>query len=91
MKVYVFGNRDYAPDAVAFEVAGKLSTKFEARNSKLIEFVEVKPNEDLPFVGEDLVVILDVVEGIDEVTLITEEDLDKALEDFTARSRRHGK
>lgn len=42
-----------------------------------IEFVEVKPNEDLPFVGEERVVILDVVDGISKVTVFTEKDLDK--------------
>jgi hypothetical protein len=49
-----------------------------------MSFVCVKPNEDLPFVddssmgsGQDMVVILDVVEGIDEVTVFTEKDLEK--------------
>lgn len=44
-----------------------------------VEFVFVKPNEDLPFVDEEEVVIMDVVEGIDKVTVITEEDLDKLV------------
>lgn len=42
-----------------------------------ITFVEVRPNEDLPFVGQDKVVIMDVVMGLDEVAVLTEKDLDR--------------
>ncbi len=46
---------------------------------KTIEWEFVKPNEDLPFVGEEEVVILDVIEGINKVTVLTEKDLDKLV------------
>ena len=72
MKVYVFGNKDYEKDKLSFEVASKLDHK------KLkIQFIEVKPNKDLPFVDENMVVMMDKVMGIDKVKLITESDLDK--------------
>ena len=74
MKVYVFGNRDYEKDKLSFEVVDKLDLK----NLK-IEFEEVKPNQDLPFTGSDMVVMMDVVMGIDKVKLITEYDLDKLV------------
>lgn len=44
-----------------------------------LSFLFVKPNEDLPFVGEKMVVILDVVEGIEKVTVLTEGDLDRLV------------
>lgn len=74
MKVYVFGNRDYEKDKLSFDVVDKIDLK------KLeIEFVEVKPNQDLPFAGSEIVVMMDVVMGIDEVKLITQDDLDKLV------------
>ncbi|MBN1168928.1 hypothetical protein JXA63_03470 [Candidatus Woesebacteria bacterium] len=72
MKVYVFGNQDFADDTIALKVADKIKDKL-----KNIEFVFVNPNEDLPFVRRENVVILDTIQGIDEVTKLTEEDLDK--------------
>ena len=72
MKVYVFGNQDFGGDKVALEAAKKLVGKV-----KKVEFIQVKPNEDLPFAGEENVVILDTVEGIKKTTVITEKDLDK--------------
>jgi len=74
MKVYVFGNRDYEKDKLSFDVVDKLDLK----NLK-IEFEEVKPNQDLPFTGSEMVVMMDVVMGIDKVKLITEDDLDKLV------------
>jgi len=70
MKVYVFGNEDFAQDNLAFEVADKLSNKIDS-----VSFIKIKPNEDLPFAGEEFVTILDAVAGIDEVRVI--EDVDK--------------
>jgi Ni,Fe-hydrogenase maturation factor len=75
MKVYVFGNKDMQADNLAFEVAEKLKNTI-----KDIEFVEIKPNEDLPFASEgggESVIILDTVEGINNVTLF--DDLDKFI------------
>lgn len=66
MKLYVFGNRDYKPDSLAFEVADKLVGTCHGMS---LQIIEVKPNEDLPFVDEKKVVILDTVAGIDEVKL----------------------
>jgi Ni,Fe-hydrogenase maturation factor len=74
MKVYVFGNEDLAEDKCAFEVAGKLTGKIEN-----VDFAKVKPNEDVPFIDEKFVVILDAVQGIEKVTEIKDDDLDKLI------------
>ena len=57
-------------DNAAIKLAEKLKSKIEG-----IEFVFVKPNEDLPFVNEKNVVLMDVVRGIEEVTLLDENNL----------------
>jgi len=72
MKVYVFGNQDVREDSWAFEFSKKLSEDFAD-----IDFVSIKPNEDLPFVGADKVVIMDAVEGISEAKIFENADLDK--------------
>ena len=74
MKIYVFGNQDVLEDRAAFDVVEKVKEEFEN-----VEFVTVKPNEDLPFIGEKEVIILDAIAGINEVRLITGEDLDKIV------------
>ncbi len=72
MKVYVFGNIDTPLDDIAILTAKKFENKIPN-----VSFVYVKPNEDVPFVGEKRVVILDTVRGIDKVEFITDNDLDK--------------
>lgn len=84
MKVYLFGNEDLREDSLAFKAVEAPGVKVEG-----VEFVKVKPNEDLPFAqdncgtdsepssGEDFVVIMDTVYGINEVTVFDESDLDK--------------
>ena len=42
-----------------------------------VSFVFVELNEDVPFVDEQRVVILDVVQGIGEVALILGDDIDR--------------
>lgn len=71
MLVYVFGNKDLEEDKAAFVVAERLKGK-----NKDIKFVEVKPNEDLPFEGKKNIVILDTVEKLEKVTLFDESDLE---------------
>lgn len=73
MVIYVFGNPDVTEDKIAFEVADKL------KKTPGLEFIFVKPNEDLPFIGENHPVILDAVQGINNVTLINETHLDKLI------------
>ena len=68
MKVYVFGNEYVVGDKRAIEVAKELDDSVEG-----ISFVFVRPNEDLPFVDERHVVILDTVQGIQDVTLLERE------------------
>jgi Ni,Fe-hydrogenase maturation factor len=68
MKVYVFGNEDVPDDRRAIEVAGELEDALED-----ISFAFIHPNEDVPFVGERHVVILDTVHGIRDVALIEED------------------
>ncbi|MBA4115753.1 MAG: hypothetical protein H0X71_04810 [Rubrobacter sp.] len=65
MKVYVFGNEDVPEDRRAIEVAEKLVDTLED-----VSFIPVKPNEDVPFANERCVVVLDTVQGIQDVTLI---------------------
>lgn len=70
MNVYVFGNEDLAFDNQAIKVAEKLKGLIDG-----CEFVNIKPNQDLPFVGEKNVVIMDTVEGIDDIRIIENEDM----------------
>lgn len=71
MNVYVFGNEYVAEDNRAIEVARELEGAIEG-----ISFVFVNPNEDVPFVNERHVVILDTVQGIREMTLIEGDGID---------------
>jgi Ni,Fe-hydrogenase maturation factor len=64
MNVYVFGNEYVEEDKRAIEVASELEDTVED-----ISFVLVKPNEDVPFVDEPRVVVLDTVLGIQEVVV----------------------
>jgi len=71
MKIYVFGNEYVAEDKRAIEVARELEGAIED-----ISFVFVGPNEDVPFVNERQVVILDTVQGIQGVALIEGDRID---------------
>lgn len=72
MKVYVFGNEDEAIDNKAITASRKLM-----RDNNEFNFVYVKPNEDVPFINEKNVVILDTVQGIEKVELIEDSDLER--------------
>jgi Ni,Fe-hydrogenase maturation factor len=74
MKVYVFGNEDLSQDSLPFVISNKLKSKLPD-----IEFIKVSPNQDLPFIDEKKVVILDTIQGINEVVELNESDLDKLL------------
>src|SRR5215212_1131937 len=65
MNVYVFGNEYVEEDKRAIEVARDLEDTVEG-----ISFVLVDPNEDVPFVDEPQVVVLDTVQGIRDVALL---------------------
>ena len=71
MNVYVFGNEYVAEDQRAIEVARELEGAIEG-----ISFVFVNPNEDVPFVDQRLSVILDTVEGIQDVALVEGDRID---------------
>jgi Ni,Fe-hydrogenase maturation factor len=71
MNVYVFGNEYVADDNRAIEIASELEDTVEG-----ISFVLVDPNEDVPFVGEPQVVILDTVQKIQHVELVEGDGLD---------------
>lgn len=73
-RVYVFGNEDFEGDKTAILAAKKLEKEI-----KDIEFVYINPNEDLPFENEKRVVILDAVEGLDDITTIKEKDFGKLI------------
>lgn len=74
MNVYVFGNEDFEDDKIGFLVAKKTQGKVEGVN-----FIIVKPNEDVPFIDEKHVVILDALEGIDAVTQIDDNRIDDLI------------
>ena len=74
MNIYVFGNEYVAADKRALEVARELEDTVES-----ISFVFVKPNEDVPFVNERHVVILDTVQGIQDVMLVEGDSIDELL------------
>jgi Ni,Fe-hydrogenase maturation factor len=72
MKVYVFGDKDVPGDEGAIEVAEGLEGAVEG-----VSFVFVESNEDVPFVDEETIVILDAVHGIGEVALISGDNIDR--------------
>ena len=74
MRVYVFGNEYVAADKRAIEVARELEKTLEG-----VSFVFVNPNEDLPFVDERRVLILDTVQGIRDVSLIEGDSVDALI------------
>src|SRR5919202_7079591 len=74
MKVYVLGNDDVPEDRKAIEAAEKLDHAIDS-----VSFVFVKPNEDVPFVNERRVVILDTVQGIQDVTLVEGDRIDELI------------
>ena len=65
MNVYVFGNEYVEEDKRAIEVARELENTVGG-----ISFVLVDPNEDVPFVNEPQVVVLDTVQAIRDVALV---------------------
>jgi Ni,Fe-hydrogenase maturation factor len=73
-RVYVFGNEDVPEDRKAIEAAKRLES-----TTGDVSFTFVKPNEDVPFVDEGHVVILDTVRGIGGVTLFGEDEIDALI------------
>jgi Ni,Fe-hydrogenase maturation factor len=71
MNVYVFGNEYVAEDKRAIEVARELEGAIAG-----ISFVFVSPNEDVLFVNERHVVILDTVEGLQDIALVEGDQID---------------
>ena len=71
MNVYVFGNEYVAEDIRAIEVARELQNAVED-----ISFVFVNPNEDVPFANEPRVLILDTIQGIQDVALVEGDAID---------------
>ena len=74
MKIYVFGNWDLESDNNALKITKKLGKDFDC-----LEFIEVKPNQDVSFEGEDNVIILDVIEGLKETRVFNEKQIDKLV------------
>jgi Ni,Fe-hydrogenase maturation factor len=72
MKVYVFGNEHVTEDRRAIEAAREMEGAIEG-----VSFVFVGTNEDVPFVNERRVVILDTVQGIQDVELISGDRIDE--------------
>jgi Ni,Fe-hydrogenase maturation factor len=74
MEIYVFGNEYVAEDKRALDVARELQGTIEG-----ISFALVDPNEDVPFVNERHVVILDTVQGIRDVVLVEGDGIDRLI------------
>ena len=74
MEVFVFGNQDVEGDDRAIEVAKGLEGKIEG-----IKFLFPKPNEDVPFVNNPHVVIMDMVMGLPAVKELGVEYIDKLI------------
>jgi hypothetical protein len=72
MKVYVFGSAEVPQHEKALEVARRLRGTVPG-----IWFVPVGLNEDVPFVDEESVVILDTVLGLDGVTLVSPSGIER--------------
>lgn len=72
MKIHLFGNEDFPEDSRVLGYMKKLEKDFPE-----VDFVVVKPNEDLPFEDQEDLVIMDAVAGITEARLLTEKDFDK--------------
>ncbi len=72
MRVFVFGNEFVKEDSKAINFLKKIDGKLNS-----VEFIIVNPNQDLPFEGEEKIVILDTVEGIDKVEIFNEQQIDK--------------
>ncbi len=73
MNILVFGNQDHPDDNLAFKVSEKLSGLAN------ISFQVINPNSDIPLPDNKKIYLIDTVVGIDNVTLITENDLNKIL------------
>jgi Ni,Fe-hydrogenase maturation factor len=74
MNVYVFVNEYVAEDIRAIEVARELQNTVEG-----VSFVFVGPNEEVPFADEPRVVILDTIQGIQDVALVEGDEFDGLL------------
>lgn len=71
MEIYVFGNEDNELDNRTFGIVRKLAKKYQE-----ISFIKIKPNQELPFADRSDALIIDVVYGIDKVTLIESKNLE---------------
>lgn len=72
MNIYVFGNKDIKKDNIPFRFLNKLS-----KNNTDLNFIVIKPNEDVPFENVDKVIILDTIYGINDLTVFDESDIEK--------------
>lgn len=68
--VYVFGNEDVPEDSTPLLLCDRLSVDFP-----ILKFVKVGPNADLPFAGQESVIIFDTIQGIPTVQIFHEQDL----------------
>lgn len=71
-KIYIFGNPDHIPDALPYEFVHEIQNSLPN-----LVIVYVKPNEDLPFDNHEHAVLIDTVVGITDITIITDENIDK--------------
>lgn len=76
-KVLVFGNPLLPQDSIPLRLMDRLKEKFPN-----IEFKEFDPNENMESEGRDLSII-DTIQGIDKVTMVTDIDSIKTQRVYT--------
>lgn len=77
MKVYIFGNPDLIFDRHALAISKHYQSGKRSELAKHLDFVFVNPNADLPFAGEEHVVIIDGIAGIETVTVLHEAEISR--------------
>ncbi|MFZ5424944.1 MAG: hypothetical protein ACOZAO_04030 [Patescibacteria group bacterium] len=74
MEVYIFGNEDLEIDNSSIKIAKKIKKEFPE-----INFINVKPNEDLPFANKPKVIILDVILDLPSPKTFTKNAIEKLV------------
>ena len=76
MTIYLFGNPDHPQDNLALLSASQLIKNYP-QLSKVIDFRFIKPNQDLPFLNQEHVYIMDTIKGIKKITIIEDKNLNQ--------------
>jgi Ni,Fe-hydrogenase maturation factor len=72
MTIYVFGNPDHPQDSLTLIAADRLKKDFPE-----IDFHPIAPGDDLPLPDKSRLIIMDVIQGIRQPTILTDSQLNK--------------